>query len=280
MKKIIFLLFTSLMFAMSANAVVTVCDIGPDGNGNFSSPYIKSGSIKWDKNSKTLTLNNAIIEYSSSTPYDFVYPICISDDATIVIQGECKVMTTGFVALSFSSYDVKNITITGDGSLYTSSTWVDISIGFTRLTIKDINLETVMGISDNGTGNNVALTFDNVQATINDRVERVGEGITFIGCAITYPADAYISDSLDYGYAIYCGNDDFPDKIIISRLGGNRGDVNGDGSIDVADVTSLIAKVLGNPVGIFHSENADLNDDGIFDVSDVIALIKLVLNNN
>ena len=57
-----------------------------------------------------------------------------------------------------------------------------------------------------------------------------------------------------------------------------HGDINGDGSVDVADVTLLIAAVLDNgTTGIVG--NPDLNTDRMVDVGDVVLLISLVLSN-
>ena len=54
-----------------------------------------------------------------------------------------------------------------------------------------------------------------------------------------------------------------------------RGDLNGDGSVDVTDVTELISAVLnGTPVD--HAV-ADMDGNGSIDVTDVTALISLVL---
>ena len=69
MKKL-FLLCLSLVAALGAVAEITVCDVSPDANGHFNCPYIKSGSITWDQDNRTLTLNNAVVEHSSETPYD------------------------------------------------------------------------------------------------------------------------------------------------------------------------------------------------------------------
>jgi surface protein len=55
-----------------------------------------------------------------------------------------------------------------------------------------------------------------------------------------------------------------------------RGDVNGDGIVDIADVTMLISAVLGNQT--VDSTVADMNGDNMVDVSDVTALISLVLS--
>ncbi len=59
---------------------------------------------------------------------------------------------------------------------------------------------------------------------------------------------------------------------------GQKGDVNGDGIIDITDVTTLISKALENDVTPFISIAADLNNDGLFDITDVTMLISLVLS--
>ena len=56
-----------------------------------------------------------------------------------------------------------------------------------------------------------------------------------------------------------------------------RGDLNGDGVVDVADVTMMISMALGNSAASLSL--ADLNGDGIIDVSDVTAVIQIALSN-
>ena len=58
---------------------------------------------------------------------------------------------------------------------------------------------------------------------------------------------------------------------------GLLGDVNGDGAVDVKDVTALISACLGKEPAGFVKANADLNGDGDVDVKDVTALINLIL---
>ena len=55
------------------------------------------------------------------------------------------------------------------------------------------------------------------------------------------------------------------------------GDVNGDGVVNVTDVTALINKILGNSPTGFNSIVADLNGDGAINVSDVTLLINKIL---
>ncbi len=275
MKKYYLFLLAFFMVAMSARSNVTVCGTAPDESGNFSCQYIKSGSITWDKASHTLKLKNAGVEYSSDSPYDGVRTIQVTEDATIVIEGACKVTSTGFVAFGFDNYNNKNIVISGDGSLYTRSTWIDIFLIDANLTIKDITLESEKGIANNGNGVNIALTFDNVQATIKGRVERIGLGINFKDCAITYPEGAYVAESDGYGYAIYYGNNNISEKIIISRGGNIKGDVNNDGEVNIADINTVIDVILSDN----NNVNCDVNGDHEVNIADINTIIDIILNH-
>ena len=276
MKKLL-LLCLALVAALGANATIAVCGVDPDDNGHFNCPYIKSGTITWDETARTLTLNNAVVDYSSDTPYDYVYPIRVTEDATIIIHGECKLTSTGFVALSLDGYNSKNITIQGDGNLYISSRLHGIFLVCTRLTIKDINLQTANDIANNGNGVLVALTFDNVNADIQGGVARIGEGITFRNCAITYPRDAYIAHAqdgdTDYGYYIAYGDNEYAEHIIISRSSDVYGDVNGDGEVNIADVNAVIDAILSDD----GNTAADVNNDGEINIADINAVIDIIL---
>lgn len=269
MKKYLLLLFTSLMCAMCASAQVRICGVSPDENGHFNTPCIKSGTVTWDKTNHTLTLNNAVVEYSTK---DGVQTIRVTEDATIVIKGECIVRNVGSVAFAFDSNNVKSITIRGSGKLITSSSWLDFFLVCTRLTIQDITLNTVKGIGNNSEGTSVALAFDNVEANIYGGVSRIGEGITFKDCAITYPEDAYLEET-SYGYSIYYGNHKIPEKIVISRKSNIPGDVNGDAEVNIADVNAVIDVILGGGV----NPNADVNNDNEINIADVNTVIDIIL---
>ena len=56
-------------------------------------------------------------------------------------------------------------------------------------------------------------------------------------------------------------------------------DINGDGLISVADVTTLINQILGNPnTGTFIPGAADINNDGEISDTDILRLIDIILN--
>ncbi len=64
-------------------------------------------------------------------------------------------------------------------------------------------------------------------------------------------------------------------KVYIDRWAKATGDINGDGEINVSDVTALINKILGSST--YSDAVCDINDDGEINVSDVTALINLIL---
>lgn len=69
---------------------------------------------------------------------------------------------------------------------------------------------------------------------------------------------------------------------VLREIGGEAplvGDVNGDGMVDVTDVTMLIDAVLDNSSAEFRADRADINADGVIDVTDVSLLISLALGS-
>ncbi len=58
------------------------------------------------------------------------------------------------------------------------------------------------------------------------------------------------------------------------------GDVNGDGEVNVNDVTVLINYILGKNPTPFIAANADVNQDTSINVNDVTALINMILGGN
>lgn len=55
------------------------------------------------------------------------------------------------------------------------------------------------------------------------------------------------------------------------------GDVNGDGLVNISDVTNLIDKLLNDPV--IDNPAADMNGDGVVNITDVTILIDRLLNS-
>ena len=58
------------------------------------------------------------------------------------------------------------------------------------------------------------------------------------------------------------------------------GDVNGDGAVNVLDVTTLVSYVLNEPTNPFVEEAADVNGDGNINSLDITAIVSIILNQD
>ena len=56
-----------------------------------------------------------------------------------------------------------------------------------------------------------------------------------------------------------------------------KGDVNGDGSINITDVTLMVAHILGQQSNDFIADNADVNNDGDITITDVTETVSYIL---
>ena len=84
----------------------------------------------------------------------------------------------------------------------------------------------------------------------------------------------YDDDHVDAAYAHIDGGPSNPGYFTASN-GGTLGDVNGDGKVNVSDVTTLVNMILGIvPKDVVRG---DLNGDGKINVSDVTTLVNIIL---
>ena len=86
----------------------------------------------------------------------------------------------------------------------------------------------------------------------------------------------YNANYIDKTYAHIDGGPSNP-GYFTAKNAGLRGDVNGDGQVDIEDVTALISLVLN---GGEYFVNADVNEDTSIDIEDVTLLINYILNGH
>ena len=55
------------------------------------------------------------------------------------------------------------------------------------------------------------------------------------------------------------------------------GDANGDGEVNVSDVTITVQHILTNLANGFVFYNADVNEDGAVIITDVTAIVEIIL---
>lgn len=56
-----------------------------------------------------------------------------------------------------------------------------------------------------------------------------------------------------------------------------RGDVNGDGDVDIADAVCIVNHIVGKTNITFIKDAADANDDGDIDIADAVHIVNLVV---
>ncbi|MBO4814896.1 MAG: BspA family leucine-rich repeat surface protein [Muribaculaceae bacterium] len=125
------------------------------------------------------------------------------------------------------------------------------------------SLETIYVGSQWSTANvtNSALMFHNCTSLVG------GQGTTF--------DPNHINDA----YAHIDGGPSDP-GYLTEKPAGKPGDANGDGKVDVNDVTTVINYILGKNPSPFIFENADVNGDGEVNVMDVTLIINIILGIN
>ena len=164
--------------------------------------------------------------------------------------------------------------------------------GMTEFTIDDRNMFAYVIAAYDGNGHGC-------QANICE----LGEGMTLGGMTKYWqiPADSLgkISDS---GLRVHCLTVDVEERngaqvatiftfkayngMAVYEMGKNvsgggdepqplTGDVNGDGVVNVSDVTALVNRILGDPT--YSDTVCDVNGDGVVNVSDVTTLVNLIL---
>ncbi len=97
-------------------------------------------------------------------------------------------------------------------------------------------------------------------------VENIASGLT------SEPVNLSATQSFSIpagGYRVYVKGESAPSWL--------KGDVNGDGSVNISDIAKVIDLILGNqaPADVFT--RADINGDGSVNISDVAALIDIIL---
>ena len=237
--------------------------------------------IYYSPSSNLLTVKNATINPSSDAPgiRSSIPGLKINFIGTSSIKSK-----GAYPAVWIESY----ATMYGTGSatfLSTSNIGLRVSNSNTTLTIKDgvqlsANGQTygVRGTSSGKiyiTGEATKLTALGVTASYSTCVTTLGTGL-----AITEPAGAKFNSS---GTVVSStGSTIAGTNVVISKQTSTvtRGDVNGDGSVNISDVTTLIDYLLsGNSSGINLSA-ADCNQDSAVNISDVTGLIDYLLSGH
>jgi hypothetical protein len=236
---------------------------------------VSGTTVSYNPTSKTLTLSGATITNNTD-------PGIRSEISGLTI----KVIGTNNVTVTAGNHYavqfMQNATITGTGTLNTGST---AGTGCFVYTGKTLNINggvqvkfvgAIYGIIGYSTTSRLIIS----GATTKLTARGMNQGSYYQlpttmndGLAITSPAGAYFVN----GTVVYNGSVAKNIDVVISKPAVTRGDVNGDSSVNISDVTALVDYLLsGNSSGV-NVGAADCNQDGSVNISDVTALVDYLL---
>ena len=137
------------------------------------------------------------------------------------------------------------------------------------------------------------LTIGKSVTSIGDRAFYGCNGLTGVTCLATIPPSVsyYTFSSNNYNDAIlyvpqvsveaYRTAANWSRFTHIEGIGVvEPGDIDGDGEMNIKDVTDLIDMLLAGTINIENYPAADVNGDGSIDVADVTTLIDMLLASN
>ena len=70
-----------------------------------------------------------------------------------------------------------------------------------------------------------------------------------------------------------------PDELFNEPAEGVKGDANGDGTVNAADIVEVVNYLMGSPSDNFNESLADANGDGTVDEADIVAIVNIILGN-
>ena len=230
-----------------------------------------SGTVTYEPSNKILTLNNATIVSNVSDGIGIKSTI---DELTIkLIEGSVLFAENGDGTHAMS---LNTTTIKGPGTLgaWANNSGISVS-GNKTLTIDnvpDLYVESKYGIYASDSeyfrlvvkGSNTVVQVGGSSCAMGGMSELVLND----GLKITEPAGGYFNNN-----AVYDASGNLATNVTIG--GSLVGDVNGDGAVNVSDVTTLVNMILF--VIPKDMTRGDIDGNGIVNVSDVTALVNIIL---
>lgn len=271
MKKIYLLKAIALVACLlsAANASAVVYDLYVAGvQVNDANRYnvLGDGTVAYNPNTRTLTLNEANITAHQSTG------ITVGDWFD---NAGCTIKLMGHNTIASDDYGIKackSTIITGSGSL-------DMDNGIRSMSGAPMVIEGgcsiyAVGVSGSGTE---TLTVNGADTQVKLSFSMSGFASLTLndGLAIILPQGGY--------YDTFMGQMKNADGtrcttgvLICSPM---RGDVNVDGAVNIADVTALIDYLLNGDYSNVSLSNADCNKDDFVNIADVTSLIDYLLSS-
>ena len=259
----------------------------------FEPMSLTTGSAKYSPSSHELYLDNARFDYPYE-PTDDYYAIqgWATPELKVKVKGECSLTGTltddGYdYGISFSADGSETeskpqFTIVGEdknaklnllGSMYIQSTdYKGADVLMKDVAINVADKAYLWGEDD------IDVTIDNCNVTLRDDTNG-GSLIESLNSLTLKRCSLQDGCYWDASRGCVCDkNGDYASGLLRIVADGKpdagAADLNGDGSVNVGDVTTLVNMILGKAT---KSDSADLNHDGAVNVGDVTTLVNMIL---
>ena len=237
-----------------------------------------TGYIRYIPSLNQLTLQDAHIDITNLSENAINYDYGGAPNFTITPTGTNNTIMAQDYKIAINIGESQGFTINGigkltcGGALYLDA-YKHITNECTMSYIKDCTLSVHDIISEDY---EEGLTINNANVTceyLNVGGDHNGQdALTLIDCYVAYPKGGYTDNG-----CIFVDHEVYQGHVEIKKGSGPNanGDVNGDGAVNVTDITTLVNMILN--VIPKDLERGDIDGNGAINVSDVTALVNIIL---
>ena len=189
--------------------------------------------------------------------------IIFGDDANVTFEGDGTLDVEG-KSFGLASAPSSTVTITGDVLLKAKGFFCGI------------------GSSNFGTLDEKLIIDGNARVEASS-IRRLNSITLLNGPMVTEPSGAVIKRDNSDGWGVYVNENSTvlaKNVVIGTATPFIKGDVNGDGDVNTADVTAVYAFIISGEESGFTAEIADVNEDGDVNSADVVAIYSIIISGS